>query len=98
MTQFYQTFPTLVLQATNSGVRRPGSEARYRYRLSTKLGGGDAQNHYYIYTSVSALQTLFVKTTYTMQAATHMEVTENEQETTSNDAMDPHYKMPILAT
>ena len=27
MTQFYQAFPTLVLQATDAGVRRPGYEA-----------------------------------------------------------------------
>jgi len=34
VTQFYQAFPpTLVLQVTNAGVRRPGYEGRYRVKV-----------------------------------------------------------------
>jgi len=35
VTQFYQAFPMLVLQATNAGVRRPGYEARREDEISS---------------------------------------------------------------
>jgi len=35
VTQFYQAFPALVLQGTNTGVRRPGYEATHVVRQGT---------------------------------------------------------------